>query len=394
MEQQKGLLSFTPDTENDGQVGKDGLVFTLSGIKVNQQPGTFLITIAEEASDPDASPPAPGQTRSLSRPLTKFPAQFAVGDLNADPLIVKSGGSTTLSWSGSGSSGNYNANYEIEYLDGDGNTVRITHSKGQPGVPLPAAGSYTVDNLEANPTTFYLIVTVQVAGQNNPLKVTRERTVTVEPATPTIKFFKANSKGEQFELSWETDGATSVEITSFSEIFQPRGKCLFDPTPEQPLPSFFTLTAKNGPKSASSTLVQQGFQPAAGSPVTVGNVPRGVAVSPDGTRVFVACYDTRYMLTVLDARTLQPVPGSPVPVGGGSSVAVSPDGTRVFVGNSRDNTLTVLDAQTLQSVPGSPVPVGMGPRPSPCLPTARAFSWRIVTTAARSRFWTRRRSSQ
>jgi hypothetical protein len=85
VKQQGGRFTFSPDTKKDGQVGGDGLVFTLSGIKVNQQPGTFVITIAEEASDPHASPPAPNQTRSFSPPLTKFPAQFGVGDLNADP---------------------------------------------------------------------------------------------------------------------------------------------------------------------------------------------------------------------------------------------------------------------------------------------------------------------
>ena len=53
-----GLFTFTPDTKDNGQVDKDGLVFGLSGIKVNQEPGSFCIRLDEEASDPDASQPA------------------------------------------------------------------------------------------------------------------------------------------------------------------------------------------------------------------------------------------------------------------------------------------------------------------------------------------------
>ena len=124
-------------------------MFGLSGIKVNQEPGNFWITIDEEASDPDALPPAPDQTRPVAGELTKCPSQFTVGDLNADPLIVESGGSTTLSWSGSGSSGNYTALYEIQYVDADGNKVTIDHPKGEPDQPLPPVGGYTVDGLKA-----------------------------------------------------------------------------------------------------------------------------------------------------------------------------------------------------------------------------------------------------
>ena len=367
VEQQKGLFSFTPDTENDGQVGKDGLVFGLSGIKVNQEPGTFQITIFEEASDPDALSPAADLEHTLSLPMAKFPAQFTVGDLNANPPIVESGGSTTLSWSGSGGSGNYNAVYEIQYVDADGNKVTIDHPKGEENQPLPPAGGYTIDGLKANPTTFYLLVTVQIQGSNNPLVFTRETTVTVtvpHPPKPVVTGYTGELQPEGgLLLEWTASPPeATVEITSIPIIFQNTGTYPFHPTPEQPLLSSFTLTAKNGSNSASKTLVQQGFQPAAGSLVTVGNEPLSVAVSLDGARVFVA--DRNDTLTVLDAHTLQPVAGSPVTVGSSpssSSVAVSPDGTRVFVANSDHNTLTVLDAHTLQPAAGSPVTVGNGP---------------------------------
>jgi YVTN family beta-propeller protein len=367
VQQEDGLFTFTPDTQEKGQVGGDGLVFGLSGIKVNQQPGPFQITLDEKASDSDALPPAPDQTRSRSWELAKFPAQFTVGDLNANPPIVESGGSTTLSWSGSGGSGNYNAVYEIQYVDADGKEIKIDHPKGEQNQPLPPVGGYTVDGLKKDPTTFYLLVTVQTQGSNNPLVIQRDRPVTVtapHPPEPEVTCYTGEPQPDGsllFEWTASPPEAT-VEITSIPIIFQNTGTYPFHPTPEQPLLSSFTLTAKNGPKSASKTLVQQGFQPAAGSLVTVGNEPLSVAVSPDGARVFVA--DRNDTLTVLDAHTLQPVAGSPVTVGSSpssSSVAVSPDATRVFVANSDRNTLTVLDAHTLQPAAGSPVTVGNGP---------------------------------
>src|SRR5215469_12119827 len=240
VQQQSGLFTFTPDTQEKGQVGGDGLVFGLSGIKVNQQPGPFQITLDEKASDPDASPPAPDQIRSRSWERAKFPAQFTVGDLNADPLIVESGGSTTLSWSGSGSSGNYTALYEIQYVDADENKVTIDHPKGEPNQPLPPVGGYTVEGLKANPTTFYLVVTVQTQGSNNPLKFTRDRPVTVTappPPKPEVTSYTGELQPDGsllFEWTASPPEAT-MEITSIPGIIQNTGKYPFYPTPEQPL---------------------------------------------------------------------------------------------------------------------------------------------------------------
>ncbi|GAA0381342.1 hypothetical protein GCM10010319_69750 [Streptomyces blastmyceticus] len=68
----------------------------------------------------------------------------------------------------------------------------------------------------------------------------------------------------------------------------------------------------------------------------------GVAVHPDGRRVYVA--DTRQnTLSVIDGRTLRV--GERVRVGRNPwQVAVSPDGTRVYVTCANDDTVTVLDA--------------------------------------------------
>ena len=356
VKQQGGLFTFTPDTNDKGQVGKDGLVFGLSGIKVNREPGSFQITIAEEASDPDALPPAPDQPRSRSWQLAKFPSQFTVGDLNADPFIVGSGGSTTLSWSGSGSSGNYTALYEIQYADADGNKVTIDHPKGETDQPLPPIGGYTVDGLKAT-TTFYLLVTVQIQGSNNPLEFTRERTVTVtapHPPKPVVTSYTGELQPDgSLLLKWTTRGTKVALPNLTSDLFLANGRF---PAPEAPplkltLPllnnDLYALTAMNDQGESDTrvftTVQKYGIvRPA----IDVGSQPGGIAVSPDSSHVFVAYIDNNVPSVIeVNLNNNPPFQVLPTQVRTGSwpaAVAVLPDGKYVFVVNSGDNSVTVF----------------------------------------------------
>lgn len=197
------LFTATPDTAKDGKIGAGSLTFVLSNIKVNEQPGTTDMTITEVTTH---------NTATFSYPLGKFPPQFKIGPLNAQPVIVNEGSNTTLFWNGTGG-----GTYELMYADADGNTVTIMHPKGEPDQPLPANGSYTIDKLEVTPVmTFYLLVTLYVAGQQEPLEAQRQRTVTVIPPKPTINCFsiKANpvTPGQPFSftLSWDVVGAFQI----------------------------------------------------------------------------------------------------------------------------------------------------------------------------------------
>jgi YVTN family beta-propeller protein len=100
--------------------------------------------------------------------------------------------------------------------------------------------------------------------------------------------------------------------------------------------------------------------------VTVGTTPRGIAVSPDKTRVYVANQHSNNM-SVLETAGNTVI--ATIPLGGSPfGVAVNPAGTRVYVTNIDDNTVSVIDTATLAviqtiAIPGGmPPPLGVGPR--------------------------------
>ena len=93
-----------------------------------------------------------------------------------------------------------------------------------------------------------------------------------------------------------------------------------------------------------------------------GSFPLGVAVSPDGTRVYATVWDTLEVY-VVDATTnllVDTIPlssdfGPPQPNG----LAVSPDGTRVYAAETMVDRVAVLDATTNTEI--TTVAVGQGP---------------------------------
>jgi hypothetical protein len=205
LKQSGSLFTATPD-KSPAPIGADGMVFVLSNIEVNQQVGTTDMTVTETTS---------GNTGTLAYPLSKFPQQFEVGELTADPPTINRGESTTLSWSGTGG-----ATYELQYEDADGNTVTVTHVKDEPNQPLPANGNYTIDDLQQD-TTFYLIVTLAVPGQEQPLKAIRFFPVIVTQPPPSICYFRPQGctdktcviYASEFVLEWQIKYANEMQLT-------------------------------------------------------------------------------------------------------------------------------------------------------------------------------------
>jgi hypothetical protein len=232
-----GFVTATPKTADDAKVGGEALTFILSNIKVNQQPGTTCMKITETTSD---------GTGTLECPLQKFPQQFEVGDLTADPVSVDYNGSTTLFWSSTGDG----ATYEIKYQDAEGDDKQITQTAD--GHPLPPSGSRTVSNLDARPTVFTLTVTLKVDEQDV-LTVKRQCIVAVGPLKPVINCFNIDPNSvimgqpPSFTLCWEIVGS-SFQITANDGqggaerlLSIPSGATSYPDTPKQ-LVTTYTLT--------------------------------------------------------------------------------------------------------------------------------------------------------
>ena len=198
--QDGSLFTATPDTTENGEIGGSALTFVLSDIQVNEQPGTTQMTITENTTN---------NSGTLDILLAKFPPQFIVGQLKANPLMVEQGGSTTLSWNCTGG-----ATYALQYLAADGHTL-INITETTDGKPLPAVGSYTIDNLQVNPTIFYLIVTLMVNENDPPLVFNSWFPVTVLIPSVQINSFTASTQtvqypGDQVTFTWDVTAATQI----------------------------------------------------------------------------------------------------------------------------------------------------------------------------------------
>ena len=86
--------------------------------------------------------------------------------------------------------------------------------------------------------------------------------------------------------------------------------------------------------------------------------PRGLALTPDGTRAYVANVISNNV-SVIDTST-KTVVGTPIPVGDSPFlVAVTPDGKHVYVTNLASNSVSVID--TASGTVAATVPVGSNP---------------------------------
>jgi YVTN family beta-propeller protein len=85
--------------------------------------------------------------------------------------------------------------------------------------------------------------------------------------------------------------------------------------------------------------------------VEVGRRVGKLAVSPDGTRLYVADRELHGTVWVVDTAT-NTVVGDPIAVGAiPSGAAVSPDGTRVYVTNREDSTVSVIATESVATGP-------------------------------------------
>jgi PQQ-dependent catabolism-associated beta-propeller protein len=91
--------------------------------------------------------------------------------------------------------------------------------------------------------------------------------------------------------------------------------------------------------------------------IEVGQRPRGIVLSSDGTQLYVCTSDDDHV-EVLDLDTrkvIHNLPSGPDP----ELMALSPDGTRLYIANEDDNMVTVIDVAQRRKV--VEIPVGIEP---------------------------------
>jgi hypothetical protein len=163
-----GVITLTPSGDA-GTIKGESVTFVVV-TKTNGEPGTATVTIDETAS----SPSQPSDTRTTTIPVAKFPIQFRLSDLIVtDPSDhdVPAGGAATLMWTGQGDL----VSYTMEYQPADDEGSLVSETVGSTGpyttkVPLTRSGS----------VTFTLTASLKVPGQDQPLIVPRQQTVSVE----------------------------------------------------------------------------------------------------------------------------------------------------------------------------------------------------------------------
>ena len=95
----------------------------------------------------------------------------------------------------------------------------------------------------------------------------------------------------------------------------------------------------------------------AGTPITVGATPAGIATTPGHNNAYVTNSGSN-TVTPIDLGTN--TAGSPVPVGTNpTGIAITPDGATAYVTNSGSNTVTPITVAT--NTAGSPIPVSTNP---------------------------------
>jgi len=240
--QNAGEFTLTPNTAEAGMIGSDSVSFVFSGVEVNDQPGTTLVDIREDAAYED-EPPA--EVRKAELPLAKFPRQFQVSELNADKLGVDPGKTVKLQWTGTPSTSDPRKGPVVTY--------HIQYSPGNRKEPVDEEvwneGPYTSVPLFRLPyVVFTLVVSVVVPDQSEPLVVQRQRVV--EVTGPVIDRFDVLPAivpvNGVARLKWQTSNAASVIIQPGTHKAGPAGT-LYVQVPETRVFTLIALDAAGEP---------------------------------------------------------------------------------------------------------------------------------------------------
>jgi YVTN family beta-propeller protein len=98
---------------------------------------------------------------------------------------------------------------------------------------------------------------------------------------------------------------------------------------------------------------------AAGTPISVGTGPYAIAITPDGSKAYVAIHGAEAAVTPVNLITR--TAGSPIKVGKEPwAIAITPDGSRAYVTNYGSSSVTPINTAT--ETAGGEIKVGSGPQ--------------------------------
>jgi hypothetical protein len=356
-----GTMTLTPVDAAAGRIAAGGLAFVFADVALNDQPGTTTIRIDETASSAEHA----RSDRSASLDLTKFPAEFALSELRAEPAEIAPGGSVQLMWTGSP------ATYALSYDASGDSPVTETVSN---------VGPLTVKNLtNAAGVTFTLTATLTVAGRDDPFVVERQVTLPISLPPPSIVAFtgtlhQAGTPQPRLALRWSVRGVQYcfIGIDGVQQAQPAVGSMTIVPSAAAPLSPSYTLTATNASGTVSSTLEltwaardaiasdsERFFDPATGAS-DLGDA-YDVVITPDGRRAYVSFASALFALDLSGSRRLTRVYGTAPD--GRAALALSPDGGTLYLATRAPSELSVNRACTLNVVDTElPLPLAAAPR--------------------------------
>ena len=156
-----GVFVATPTETSFQQITAAGLGFILYNIQVNQQVGTFTLTVQEQSSTDGTN----FSDYTAMYKLPKFPAGFYVSNFSASSPMVPNHGAVTLTWNGSN-----NAAYTILYGD---KSVDVTSQRSWTSPPLTQDTCFILRaSAQQNGETVETYLSVFVNVQNPELTAT------------------------------------------------------------------------------------------------------------------------------------------------------------------------------------------------------------------------------
>ncbi len=381
--------------------------FTTSGGTVATCGSAYIYNIATD--DPDA-----GDTRTITA-TTPLPSWLSLTD-NGD------GTGTLSGTPGSGDVGNHSVTLQVQDAGGLTDTQSFTIAVSAVNKVLAYVANLTSSNVSVIDTATDTVITtvsvgsfpqgvavtpdgskVYVANSNSDdVSVIDTATNTVSPTTISVgtgpqgvavtpdgsKVYVANLTSSNVSV---IDTATDTVITTVGVGTRPRGVAVTPDGSKVYVANFLSnnVSVIDTATDTVSTTVNVGPDPlgvaVTGSKVYVANLtssnvsvidtatdtvivtvnlgllgtgPQGVAVTPDGSKVYVTIFGGR--VSVIDTAT-DTVSPTTISVGTGPiGVAVTPDGSKVYVANSNSNDVSVIDT-AMDTVSPTTISVGGGP---------------------------------